>query len=47
MTHITLQNQIGLSWLAPVFDGGSPIIDYRIWTDDATGSTFTELVSGL
>jgi hypothetical protein len=47
MTHITLQNQIGLSWSAPVFDGGSPIIDYRIWTDDATGTTFTELVSGV
>jgi hypothetical protein len=37
---ITNANQIGLTWLAPVFDGGSPVIDYRLWTDDATGADF-------
>jgi hypothetical protein len=30
-----------------VFDGGSSLIDYSIWYDDASGSTFTELVSGV
>jgi hypothetical protein len=44
---ITDSNSIGLTWSAPVFDGGSALIDYRIWFDDATGATFTELASGL
>jgi hypothetical protein len=44
----TNANSIGLSWSAPVFDGGSALIDYRLWFDDATnGVTFTELASGL
>lgn len=31
-----------------MFDGGSPVVDYRIWYDDATsGVSFVELVSGL
>jgi hypothetical protein len=35
-------------WVAPVFDGGSTLIDYRLWFDDSTnGVTFTEFVSGL
>jgi hypothetical protein len=45
---VTDANSIGLSWSAPIFDGGSALIDYRIYFDDATsGVTFTELVSGL
>jgi hypothetical protein len=24
-----------LDWIAPVFDGGSPVIDYRVWYDNA------------
>jgi hypothetical protein len=44
---ITDADTIGLSWSAPVFDGGSAIIDYRLWFDDATGTTFTEVASGL
>jgi hypothetical protein len=44
---ITLATQIGLTWNAPAFNGGSPI-DYRLWFDDATsGTTFTEVASGL
>jgi titin len=46
--EITLADRIGLTWLAPVFDGGSAILDYRIWYDDASdGAQFVELVSGL
>jgi hypothetical protein len=46
--EITDSDSIGLSWSAPVFDGGSALIDYRLWFDDATnGVTFTELASGL
>jgi hypothetical protein len=44
---ITLADQIGLTWAAPVFDGGSPIIDYKLWFDDATGSTFEVLADDL
>jgi len=41
---ITLRDQIGLSWSPPVFNGGSAVIDYRIWFDDSTnGQRFTVL----
>jgi hypothetical protein len=43
---ITLADQIGLSWVAPVFNGGSPVLDYAIWYDNA-GQTYIELVNGL
>ena len=37
-----------MSWLTPVFDVGSPVIDFRIWYDDSTnGETFTIFVSGV
>lgn len=36
-----------MTWDPPTFDGGSVLIDYRIWYDNASGTTFTELVSGL
>lgn len=46
--EVTTANQIGLKWLAPVFDGGSSVLDYSIWFDDASnGVTYTALVSGL
>jgi hypothetical protein len=45
---ITTATDIGLQWEAPVFNGGSAIIDYRLWSDDGTaGVTFTEVDSGL
>ena len=41
---ITNSAQIGLLWDAPDFDGGSKLIDYSIWYDEAIGSsTFVEL----
>lgn len=33
----THANQIGLSWSAPVFIGGSEILGYQIWYDNASG----------
>jgi len=30
---VTSATQIGLSWSAGPSTGGSPIIDYRIWSD--------------
>lgn len=44
---ITSANKIGLKWLAPVFNGGSELLDYSIWFDDASGTTFTKLFEGL
>jgi len=45
---VTTANQIGLSWVAPAFNGGSSVLDYAVWYDDATnGVTFTEFASGL
>lgn len=35
--EITLRDQIGLSWVIPVFEGGSPVIDYAVWYDNALG----------
>jgi hypothetical protein len=35
--EITLRNQIGLSWVIPSFEGGSPVIDYAVWYDNALG----------
>lgn len=34
----TSANQIGLTWDPPTFDGGSPVIDYRLWYDNGSGS---------
>jgi hypothetical protein len=45
---ITDADSIGLTWSAPVFDGGSALIDYTVEYDAASsGVTFTELASGL
>lgn len=39
---VTSATQVGLDWIAPVFDGGSPVIDYRVWYDNASdGATWT------
>jgi hypothetical protein len=45
--EITLADRIGLVWSAPGFNGGAPILDYRLWFDDASGTTFQILESGL
>jgi len=48
VAEVTLADRAGLTWTAPVFDGGSPVIDYRVWFDNASaGASFVELVSGL
>jgi len=47
---ITTAYQIGLFWVAPAFNGGSAVLNYRLWYDDATGSSltiFAETISGL
>jgi Fibronectin type III domain len=43
---ITNGSQIGLSWNAGVSNGGSSVIDYRIWSDQASG-VFFPIVSNL
>ena len=40
MPEITTATQIGITWSAPSFNGGSTIVDYKIWYDNASGSTF-------
>lgn len=48
VAEITDSDSIGLTWSAPVFDGGSALIDYTVEYDSASsGATFTELVSAL
>lgn len=45
---VTKSTQIGLTWTAATFNGGSPVIDYTVIYDNASaGVTFTQLVSGL
>jgi hypothetical protein len=46
--EVTSASQIGVTWEAPTFDGGSAIVDYRIWTDYASnGATFTMIADTL
>lgn len=37
---------LGISWSDGVSDGGSDVLDYRVWMQEEAG-TFTELISGL
>jgi hypothetical protein len=36
-----------LSWLAPIFNGGSPVIDYQISSDLASGNNFVVIATGV
>ena len=47
VVEITNAEQIGLTWVAPVFDGGSELLDFRLYTDNASGSVFTVLEETL
>jgi len=43
-TTSTFATQIGLKWQTPVFNGGSQVIDYAVWYDNASdGAVFTKL----
>ena len=42
---MTTETQIGFTWVAPQFDGGSPVIDYRI-SYKLTGN-YIQLASGV
>jgi hypothetical protein len=44
---VTSGTTIGLTWVAPTFDGGSPILDYRVWTNSGSGDNFNVLASGI
>jgi hypothetical protein len=35
----TLADRIGLQWTPPVFEGGSSILDYQLYYDNANGGT--------
>ena len=39
----TKSDRIGLTWSAPSFNGGSAILDYKIWYDNAKGGSFSVL----
>lgn len=43
----TRADRIGLDWTAPVFTGGVPLLDYRLWYDNAQGSTTIVLEESL
>ena len=40
VSAITSGSQVGLQWTAPAFEGGSPVVSYRVWFDNATGSVW-------
>jgi titin len=45
---VTLEDRIGLTWTAPTFDGGSLLIDYRLYSDQASNNwvIFAENIIG-
>ena len=47
VAEITNSNQIGLSWTAPLSDGGTPITEYRLWTKTESDESFQLLVGGI
>ena len=44
---ITNSVQIGLTWSDGVYNGGVPILDYVIFYDNASGTTFTKLAASI
>jgi hypothetical protein len=47
IVDVTNAFQIGLVWTAAGFDGGSPVLDFRVWFDNAEGGEFTVLASNV
>ena len=47
VAEITNSNQIGLSWTAPLSDGGTPITEYRLWKKTETDESFQLLLGGI
>jgi len=43
---VTSSSVIGMTWVAPAVNGGTPVIDYRVSWDQG-GSTFVQLASGI
>lgn len=43
---VTYANQIALTWSPGSFDGASPVLDYAVYSDQATG-TWIEVTSGV
>jgi hypothetical protein len=43
----TKGNQISVTWVAPAFNGGSPVLDYSVWYDNAAGGEYTQIASGI
>lgn len=43
---VTASTQVGLTWSAGAFNGGSPIIDYKLSYDQGTG-TWTQFADGI
>lgn len=44
---VTRADRIGLEWVAPSFNGGSALVDYQLWYDDASGSIDTILETSI
>lgn len=43
---LTNANQIGLSWAEGEMNGGAPVLDFMIWSDQAT-NIYMPIASGL
>ena len=43
----TSSSQIALSWSPPTFNGGSKVLDYRVWYDNALGGELMVIESNL
>lgn len=39
------KDQITITWEAAAFNGGKPVLDFRLWWDNATGSSFVQLAT--
>jgi len=48
VVDVTTATRIGLIWSEAPFDGGDPVIDFRLWYDEGSnGANFVVLVESL